>query len=369
MRIGNDRDILVFHDSGSSATVWVPPRLQPHTITRALPMMIETSAPTRVDLAGGTIDIWPLYLFHERAVTVNFALNLAARCRIVPRGDKKVLLRSIDTGESAVFDGLAPLRTTSTLKLLARLIYFFQPSSGLEMVTECSAPPGSGLAGSSALNIAISAALNRLTGERFDQARLIRIARNVEAQVIDVPTGEQDYYPAAYGGIQAIHFSPLGVSRETIDVDLERLSQRLILVYSGQQRNSGINNWDVMKRHIDGDRGVYSAFEGIIAAANRALGALRAGAFDEIDEVLAEEWANRQLLSAGIATPEINDIVALAKSYGARSAKVCGAGGGGCAILSVPEGRRQDIQGKLRQQGVHVIDYRIAPEGVSLSES
>jgi D-glycero-alpha-D-manno-heptose-7-phosphate kinase len=329
-------------------------------------MNIETSAPTRVDLAGGTIDIWPLYLFHERAVTINFAIDLPARCRIVPRNDGKFLLRSIDTAESAEFDGLAPLRTTTALRLLARLIYFFKPETGLEMVTECTAPSGSGLAGSSALNIAICSALNQFTGMKFTQAELIRIARNVEAQVIDVPTGEQDYYPAAYGGLQAIHFSPNGAQREEIHVDLDRLSQRLILIYSGRQRNSGINNWDVMKRHIDGDATIFQAFEGIISAANHALSALRRGSFDEIDEALAEEWANRRLLSAGITTPEINDIVALATSLGARSAKVCGAGGGGCLILSVPEGRRQEIQDKLRAHRVQIMDYRIARQGVAL---
>jgi len=329
-------------------------------------MMIETNAPTRVDLAGGTVDIWPLYLFHERAVTVNFAVNLATRCRIVPRHDGRIVLRSVDTGESAEFEGLAPLWTTPTLKLLSRLIYFFRPVSGLEMETESAAPPGSGLAGSSALNIAICTALNRLGGEPYDMDSLIRIARNVEAQVIDVPTGEQDYYPAAYGGLQAIHFSPAGVRREEIHADLDRLSERLILVYSGLQRNSGINNWDVMKRHIDGDPVVYRAFEGIIAAANRALAALRRGDLDEIDDALAEEWANRRLLSSGITTREIDEIVSLAVSFGARSAKVCGAGGGGCVILSVPEGRRREIQEKLRERRVQVIDYQIARQGVSV---
>jgi D-glycero-alpha-D-manno-heptose-7-phosphate kinase len=341
-------------------------------------MIIETSAPTRIDLAGGTIDIWPLYLFHEKAVTVNLAVDLLARCRIVTRDDETIVLRSIDTGESAEFDGIAPLRSTPKLKLLARLLYFFGTfgkdgasarPGGLEMVTECSAPAGSGLAGSSALNIAICAALNRLTGARFSQEELIGIARNVEAQVIDVPTGEQDYYPAAYGGVQAIHFSPAGVRREPLEVDLERLSSRLILVFSGHQRNSGINNWDVIKRHIDGDQSVDQAFEGIISAANRALSALRRGSFDEIDAALDLEWSNRKTLSAGIATPEIFKIVALAKAAGARSAKVCGAGGGGCVVLTVPEGQRSEIEGKLREKGVQVIDYRIAPRGVSLRES
>ena len=48
-------------------------------------MVIESTAPTRVDLAGGTIDIWPLYLFHPGAATVNFGISLYARCRIETR--------------------------------------------------------------------------------------------------------------------------------------------------------------------------------------------------------------------------------------------------------------------------------------------
>src|SRR5436309_2085811 len=59
-------------------------------------MLIETSAPTRVDLAGGTIDIPPLFLFHEGAATINFAVNLMARCRIETRPDNRIILKSID---------------------------------------------------------------------------------------------------------------------------------------------------------------------------------------------------------------------------------------------------------------------------------
>ena len=45
------------------------------------------SAPTRIDLAGGTIDIWPLYLFHDGASTLNAAISLRAHARIEPRTD------------------------------------------------------------------------------------------------------------------------------------------------------------------------------------------------------------------------------------------------------------------------------------------
>jgi D-glycero-alpha-D-manno-heptose-7-phosphate kinase len=332
-------------------------------------MNLQASAPTRVDLAGGTVDIWPLYLFHEGAVTVNFAIDLPARCRICPREDHRFVLRSIDTGEIAEFDGLGPLASTPRLKMLAKLTYFFAPARGLDMVTECTAPAGSGLAGSSALNIAICTALNALTGSRYDARTLIEIAKNVEAQVIDVPTGDQDFYPPTYGGVSAVHLTPRGVERVEIRVDLDRLAARLVLVFSGQQRNSGINNWEVQKRHIDGDQKVFAAFDGIVRASNRMVDALRAGDFEAIDGALEEEWSNRRQLADGISTPEIERIIARAKSLGAGAAKICGAGGGGCMVLTVPEGKRPAIESALRADGVQVMNYAIAPRGVVLEKS
>src|SRR5215210_7826667 len=65
---------------------------------------IVSSAPTRIDLAGGTYDIWPLYLFHDRAQTINAALSLRARCTVTGRADGRVTLTSDDTGERAQAD-------------------------------------------------------------------------------------------------------------------------------------------------------------------------------------------------------------------------------------------------------------------------
>src|SRR4051812_49082912 len=64
-----------------------------------LRVRITSSAPTRIDLAGGTIDIWPLYLFHQPAVTINAAISLRAHCVIDSRPDGKILIVSEDTGE------------------------------------------------------------------------------------------------------------------------------------------------------------------------------------------------------------------------------------------------------------------------------
>ena len=48
-------------------------------------MKIFSKAPCRVDLAGGTLDIWPLYLYHANAVTLNFAVDRYASCTLETR--------------------------------------------------------------------------------------------------------------------------------------------------------------------------------------------------------------------------------------------------------------------------------------------
>ena len=70
---------------------------------------ITAIAPCRIDLAGGTLDIWPLYLFHSGAVTVNFAVNILARCTLAPREGKHIELKSVDTGKSETFRSLEKL--------------------------------------------------------------------------------------------------------------------------------------------------------------------------------------------------------------------------------------------------------------------
>src|SRR5690349_3084212 len=59
---------------------------------------IESKAPTRIDLAGGTLDIWPLYLFHEGALTVNCAITRYASCVIerARENSRRIVLSSRD---------------------------------------------------------------------------------------------------------------------------------------------------------------------------------------------------------------------------------------------------------------------------------
>ncbi len=77
-----------------------------------------------------------------------------------------------------------------------------------------------------------------------------------------------------YGGVSAIELGPAGIVRKQIPVDLEDFNERIVLAYTGEPRNSGINNWEVTKAHIDGDRKVHRNFDRIAAIAHAMRGAL-----------------------------------------------------------------------------------------------
>src|SRR6478672_11166183 len=146
---------------------------------------IVAQAPCRADLAGGTLDLWPLYLFHPGALTLNFALNIQTTCRITPLRGKQVHVRSLDTKKEESFPSFEALRTARRFRLpiAARLLQFFAPKQGLLMETNSESPAGAGISGSWALMIARTAALARFTGRNLTLEQMRVIAQNVEAQI------------------------------------------------------------------------------------------------------------------------------------------------------------------------------------------
>lgn len=335
-------------------------------------MIIKSSAPTRVDLAGGTIDIPPLFLFHEGAATINFAVNLMAHCRIETRTDDRIILESIDRGVSleTSLDKFHELAHEPRLELLSKLVYFFKPETGFNMITESEAPAGAGLAGSSTLNIACIGALNKLVGNTYTPDRFIPIAAAIECQVIKVPTGYQDYYSAQYGGASAIHFRPDGMEREALKIDTETLQKRIAVCYTGEPRNSGTNNWEITKRHIDGDRELFDIFEGIRDDARNLRRALLENDWETVGEILRNAHPHRKRLSPNITTQHMDDLIEKALANGAIAAKVCGAGGGGCIAFFCEDGRRGEVEKSLstEEEGTQVLDWKLCENGLIVEE-
>ena len=333
-------------------------------------MRIESRAPTRIDLAGGTLDIWPLYLFHEGSLTVNCAITRYASCAIETAAEPsgRIVLISQDTGREESFASFEALCAAPRYKLplLAQLVRFFRPTCGFTLTTNSEAPAGAGIGGSSAMAVAICAALDRLTGAGLRREDWIHISRDVEAIVIRVPTGTQDHYPPAFGGPAAIVLAPGGERREALGCDLDELERRLILCYTGKPRQHGINNWEVFKRHIDGDRRVSQSLEKISIVARAMRHALERSEWNEVGRLMREEWNFRRRNLRTISTPLIDTVISSARRQGALAGKVCGAGGGGCVTLVIDPDARARVEAAIVAAGAKVLPARIDRGGVLL---
>jgi len=334
-------------------------------------MIIESSAPPRVDLEGGTIDIWPLYLFHPGATTVNFALSLRASCRIETNDDGRIVLESRDRKVSfeTHLSALEDLLQEERLELVSKLVHFFKPTTGFHLVAEANVPAGAGLGGSSALAIACIGALNRLVGNRYDERKFVTLAANIESTVIKVPAGFQDYYPPMFGGVSSVHFKADGIEREKLDINTEELEKRIAICYTGEPRMSGINNWEIYKRHIDGDPELFELFDKIRDSARNLRDALVADDWDRVAQVMKDAYPVRKRLAPTITTPQMDMLVEKALANGAEAAKVCGAGGGGCIAFLCKSGRRADVEAALEaEEGVEVLDWKVAADGLTVTE-
>jgi D-glycero-alpha-D-manno-heptose-7-phosphate kinase len=328
-------------------------------------MIVEATAPTRIDLAGGTLDIWPLYLFHPGALTVNLAIDRRAFCR-VETGVRGVRLESLDTGRSVEGRDVGEVLSAGELPLPAFLLRAMGVETGVRLVLRSSVPAGSGLGGSSALAVAAAAALGRAIGRELDAEALLRLVRDAEAQCIGVPTGVQDYLAALHGGVLAVRLEPGGTRVERLAVPAAWVEEHLLLVDAGATRFSGINNWEVFKARIDGDARVREALDEIVSVAAGLRAALLSGQAGELAALLPREWEARKRLAPAVTTPDVDRIVALAVEAGG-AAKVCGAGGGGMVAVWDGGGRREALARALAGAGFARVPFRVADAGLALT--
>lgn len=332
-------------------------------------MTITTEAPMRIDFAGGTLDLPPLYLFHHPAPTINAAITVTAKATLSPSSEVRIV--SVDQGIEAAWKNWEAIEweTHPMLELVCRLAKSFQVGPVKIEITSA-APAGSGLGGSSVIAIALTAALSEHTGKNLAEREIIEWAKSIETQSIKVPTGYQDYWGAVYGGVHAYQIeldgnltkTPLGSS-----VFRKQLDDHLMLVYAGKPRFSGVNNWELFKQHIDGANGVPEFFEEMKKNGVAMQTAFEAEDITEIASILNKDWQTRKSMLPSMTTPEIEMLTEQAMAAGAMALRVCGAGAGGCALLLVGPEKRAAVSRVVSELGMLDLQAKIRLDGVTVT--
>jgi D-glycero-alpha-D-manno-heptose-7-phosphate kinase len=332
-------------------------------------MKIKATVPTRIDLAGGTLDVYPLYLFEGGGLTVNAAIDCTAMVSVETRGDRIITIRSKDLGDEEKIASLEEMVVGGQLDLVKRALRYYRPETGLDIVLHSQAPKGSGLGASSALLMAMSSCFNLITERALDYGRIIDLGANIEAQVIGIPTGKQDYFPPLYGGVSAIWFDVDGAHHEALSLDgalIDALNDRVIVSFTGIPHYSSVTNWAMLKRYIENEGDTVARMREIkeIAIAMReCLVKLDMVAFPRLVDA---EWKLRKGLAEGVTTPKIDAIMSAAADAGALASKICGAGGGGCMITVANPTDIAVVKEALAASGAQVMSARIVSEGLLL---
>jgi D-glycero-alpha-D-manno-heptose-7-phosphate kinase len=338
-------------------------------------MAIIARSPTRVDLAGGTLDIAPLTRILQHKTTVNFGITLDAQVSVAACGEG-YHIKSLDQNLELV-GTWADVMEDTRLPLFSKLLHCFWHKTlpALQIEVKAKSPAGAGLGGSSCLAIAFASALIRARSEiglpiNLSDSELVQTVQDVETAVIKVPTGCQDYWGGLRGGINLITYPLGGTSVETLrGQDAVALKDMLILCYSGVSRASGKNNWAIFNKAFEGDKTTLSILNemGLIAT-NMAM-AVREGAWKDVFKLSESEWNLRVKLWSDIETSETKAIAAAARSKGAMFSRICGAGGGGVMAVFAEPSAREDVCRALTAAGGKVLDGTVSLEGTVVKGS
>lgn len=329
--------------------------------------------PVRIDLAGGTLDLWPIYAILGDCLTVNAAVDLWIELGLRrgvpadPASDAFVggtappwRIESRDLGIVLAFDAW-PDQAPEALGWVWRVLNA-APTRPLHVLVDSPVPQGSGLGASSCLGVGLYGAAAGLEGGSA-LAAAIPILKDLEARELHAPTGWQDYYPAALGGCLALHWTSPLPRVERLDPHPELL-ERLLVFYSGAPHHSGLTNWAAYRRFIEKDPTTREALLEIRTVAHEMALAVPRDAH-AVGELLEREGRARARLSPAVETDAMRAVRRLGSAEGwFDGMKPCGAGGGGCCILVVRPGRREAAEAALTRLGLAPMPLALTPRGL-----
>jgi D-glycero-alpha-D-manno-heptose-7-phosphate kinase len=333
-------------------------------------MQVTSQGSVRVDLVGGTLDIEPINLIIKNVITLNVATGLKAHVRLSKTEFAGIEIDSKDykcsykfASEDLIEERVVYGSDFKEMTFVLQILRLFNIQSGLKIELSSGAPAGSGLGGSSAMGVTLYKALCEFTGRDFDRYTAVLRVKSVESRILNQGVaGYQDYFPAITGGVLAIK----GIEGEIKVEQLytpelkEVLESHLTLIYSGQSRASGINNWEVYKGFFDKKPEVVQGLTRIAEISYSMYEALKNKEWDKMLTLISLEGMEREKLFPGITTDKIRQFTSELKKEGnVLGLKMCGAGGGGCFILVHKGLDTEFIKSRVAAHGMEILPFEV----------
>lgn len=324
---------------------------------------IIARAPTRIDFGGGWTDV-PPYDVEQGGCVCNLAISRHAAVNIAPYPGGVTLDDEGTVSRAATADVLAAPGTGGlALAALRR--------SGLRdvlLATRSHFPAGAGLGGSSAMGVALVAAICAWREESPDRAKIAERSRQLEVGDLGIAGGRQDHYAAAFGGALGLWFGDCVHVRQIPLAPplIAALERRCVVAYTGKSRISAETITGVLDAYAAREPRVTRALARMGELAEEMIAALERGSVDDLAGLVAEHWEYQRALHPRITTPEIERVLDAARAAGATGGKALGASGGGCVVAIAPDERAAAVRtamGRVAQ----LVPFMVDREGVTVS--
>ncbi len=342
--------------------------------------VVFAKAPLRMALAGGGTDLEP-YWSKYGGVVLNATIDQYAYCKIEPyeccRRETHWVFKSVDLGVTERYDFytqdfMEGKYIDSELKLLVNTYQYLTAKSEREPVkitTYVEAPPGSGLGSSSALVVALIAAIAEYYKIPLGEYDIAEYAVEIERKICDLPGGKQDQFAAAFGGFNFTEFlsdgrtivNPLRLNYKTQNM----MELNTVLYYVGKPRKDSRVIENTSKGLVDSEV-VLNATHKIKEACIDYKRSLLTGDFKRISELMETYWRSKLETNPHVASSEILDAYEFALQNGATGAKISGAGGGGHMVLFTEFENRHELISALKEKDGRVVPFKFVKHGVDV---
>jgi D-glycero-alpha-D-manno-heptose-7-phosphate kinase len=332
---------------------------------------IRARAPLRVSFGGGGTDL-PQYYMRYGGAVVSAAITRYCRVSVRGRDDGATAIFSRDYGIETHFPPGTIPSGQGKLPLPEVAIEWFARcgglSGGLELTLASDVPPGTGLGSSSAMAVALVAALAQWCGVHLDPPDIAELACRLEIDRLQLPIGKQDQHASAIGGLNTLWFRAEGVTVSPLALPAgtrTALAERLLLFSTGRSRECGT----ILRRQQAAtgvDTRVTASLHRLKALALEMRQALLAGDLDAFGGLLDFAWNLKKRLSSGISTPQIDRWYGEARAAGALGGKITGAGGGGFLLLCSGEERQREVRAAMQSCGLTELSFDFDRRGVSV---
>jgi D-glycero-alpha-D-manno-heptose-7-phosphate kinase len=323
--------------------------------------MIIARSPLRITLGGGGTDL-PSYYRDHGGFLITAAIDRFVYVTVTRPFVPGIYLKYSQLEHVDRADDVRHPIIREAIKLIG------MKTPQVEITTLADVPAGTGLGSSGSFTTALLRALYAFERRLIGSYELAELASDIEIHRLGEPTGKQDPYAAAFGGLTAFTFHPdervdarpLAMPARTL-FDLE---DDLLLFFTGFSRKAGSILQDQKMRTETNDSEMLSQLHHVKALGLRSLELLEAGRTMDFGELLHEHWEHKRRRTAGMSNPQIDEWYDLGRKNGAVGGKLVGAGGGGFLMFYAENHRR--LREAMARAGLEEVRFRFSFEGTKV---